>query len=71
MKVFKVNIPNILARSWNICAGMRGSGSSLKYSLRSPATEFTSAVLSLDTASRRSGERPAGTSVNLGSPLEG
>lgn len=48
------NIPNALARSWNISVGMRGCGSSLKYNLRTPATTFTSAVLSLDTASRKS-----------------
>lgn len=47
-------LPRVLARRWNSSEGINGSGSSLKYSLRTPETTFTSAVLSLVTASRRS-----------------
>lgn len=47
-------LPRVLASLWNISVGMRGCGSSLKNSLRTPETAFTSAHLSLVTASRRS-----------------
>lgn len=47
-------LPSVLARLWNSSVGTSGSGSSLKYSLRTPETTFTSALLSRVTASRRS-----------------
>lgn len=53
----RVVSPSALARLWNSSAGTRGSGSSRKYSLRTPETAFTSALLSLVTASRRSAHR--------------